>query len=163
MTNKRATSTKPKLSESITIFDERYYTEEDYTDGIVTEDILDLTNNIADLIERTLQAQEIELTTETKLLLVGSIATPTGRTFEAITIDYIDFATLERDNCVIRVSIEGNGVINFEYMHASGTDYLSLYVVQDEPIASLDDIAQVTSRNQALKADTILTELYGVD
>lgn len=152
---------KPKVSESITIFDEILYTEEDYTDGIVSEDIQDLTDNLVELIERIAGNG---LTSSTRLLFVGVLATQEGKEFRAFGWKYSEFVTLQLTGKALRVSIEDNGTIEFSYRHECGTDYYALYIVDSgEPIATNDEIAVLTSGNVAVQADRLLLHLYGVE
>lgn len=151
---------KPVVAEPITIFDEAIYSAEDYATGIVLEDIKDLTSNIVELIQRI---EGDDLAPATRLLFVGSLATPYGITFGTFERDYIEFQTFQLIGKELRVSISGNNVLKFEYSHAWGVDSLSMYIVDsEEQVSSFDDIALLTRRKEAIQADNHLQELYGV-
>lgn len=113
------------LSEPLTIFDERAYTESEHNDGIVSEDVEDLTRNIVALIER------IAKDSYKQVSLIGVKSTANGKQFDRVTQDELDLNALRCEGSTLLVELDRMGSFQIILEHNHGVDRYSLNIEGD--------------------------------
>lgn len=113
------------LSEPMTIFDGRAYTESEHNDGIVSEDVEDLTRNIVSLIER------IAKDSYKQVSLIGVKSTANGKQFDRVTQDELDLTALRCEGSTLLVELDRMGSFEIILEHNHGVDRYSLNIEGD--------------------------------
>lgn len=130
------------LSEPMTIFDERAYTESEHNDGIVSEDVEDLTRNIVALLER------IAKDSYKQVSLIGVKSTANGKQFDRVTQDELDLNALRCEESTLYVELDRTGSFEIILEHIHGVDRYSLNIERDSAYS--------------VKVDDEFLNLYGV-
>ncbi|MEC1386520.1 hypothetical protein [Aerococcus viridans] len=113
------------LSEPMTIFDERAYTESEHNDGIVSEDVEDLTRNIVALIERTAKNLYKQVS------LIGVKSTANGKQFDRVTQDELDLTALRCEGSTLYVELDRMGSFEIILEHIHGVNRYGLNIEGD--------------------------------
>lgn len=121
------------LSEPMTIFDERAYTESECKDGIVSEDVEDLTRNIVALIER------IAKDSYKQINLIGVKTTENGKQFDRITQDKLDLNALCCEGSMISVELDRMGSFEIIFDHIHGVNRYGLNMEGDSAYSIIAD------------------------